>query len=142
MRTLGELAVQFGCTLRGDPDMTVTHVATLESADSSALSFLANAKYKSHLAATHAAAVVLDNESANDCPVAALITKQPNVTNARIAAMLHPAPSPVAGVHASAVVSRSAVISNSAEVSANVVIGEQARIDDNAVIGAGCVIGN
>jgi len=142
MRTLGELAVQFGCTLRGNPDVTVTRVATLESADSSALSFLANAKYKIHLAATHAAAVVLDSESAKDCPVAALITRQPYVTYARIAAMLHPPPSPVAGIHVSAVVSHSAVIAHGAEVSANVVIGEQAHIGENVVIGPGCVIGN
>src|SRR5690348_5825841 len=96
--TLGELAVQFGCTLRGNPDVVVTHVATLESADSSALSFLANPKYRIYLATTRAAAVVVDAATADECPVAVLISKQPYVTYARIASLLHPAPLPAAGI--------------------------------------------
>jgi UDP-3-O-[3-hydroxymyristoyl] glucosamine N-acyltransferase len=139
--TLGELAVQFGCTLRGSPDAVVTHVATLESADSSALSFLANPKYKVHLATTRAGAVVLDAASANDCPVPALIAKQPYVTYARIAAILHPPATVAAGAHASAVVASSAVIDNTADVGACVVIGEESKIDENVVVGPGCVIG-
>jgi len=140
--TLGELAVQFGCTLRGDPDTVVTHVATLESADSTALSFLANPKYKAHLAATRAGVVVLDAASADDCPVAVLIAKQPYVTYARMAAMLHAPATALAGVHASAVVASSAVIDNTADVGACVVIGKDTKIDDNVVVGAGCVIGD
>jgi len=140
--TLGELAVQFGCTLRGSPDVIVTHVAILESADSSALSFLANPKYKAHLASTRVAAVVLDSASADECPVAALIAKQPYVTYARIAAVLHPPPLPAAGIHTSAVVSPSAVIDNTADIGAGVIIGEQVHIAENVVIGPGCVIGD
>lgn len=140
--TLGELAVQFGCTLRGDPDVVVDHVATLESADRSALSFLANNKYRTHLATTKAAAVVLDAASVDDCPVAALITKDPYVIYARIAAILHPPTLPRAGAHASAVIARSALIDNTAEIGACVVIGEHATIHEDVVIAPGCVIGN
>jgi len=139
--TLGELAVQFGCTLRGNPDVVVTHVATLESADSSALSFLANPKYKIHLATTRVAAVVLEAASASECPVSALISKQPYVTYARIAASLHPTGAPSAGVHSSAVVANSANVDSTAEIGAHVVIGEHAKIQANAVISPGCVIG-
>lgn len=140
--TLGALAVQFGCTLRGDPDVVVDHVATLESADKTALSFLANAKYRIHLTTTRAAVVVLDDASANECPVAVLITKQPYVTYARIAAVLHPSPPPNAGSHASAIIASSAAVDNTAEVGACVVIGEHASIHEDVVIGSGCVIGN
>ena len=140
--TLGELAVQFGCTLRGNPDVAVTHVATLESADSSALSFLANPKYKTHLTTTRAAAVVVDAASADDCPVAVLISKQPYVTYARIAAILHPARLPAAGIHVNAVVSDNAVVHSTAEVGAGAVIADQSMIGENAVIGPGCVIGS
>jgi len=138
--TLGELAVQFGCTLRGDPDVVVTHVATLESADPTALSFLANPKYKTHLAATHAGAVVLDAASADECSVSALISKEPYVTYARIAGILHPSAHAAVGTHSSAVVSPNAVV-HRAEIGPLVVIGDQSCIDDNVVIGAGCVIG-
>jgi len=140
--TLGELAVQFGCTLRGNPDAVITHVATLESADSTALSFLANPKYKIHLSSTQAGAVVLDAASAEECPAAVLITRQPYVVFARIAAVLHPAPRPTAGKHASAVVASAASIANSAEIGAHVVIGEQSIIHENVVIAPGCVLGS
>ncbi len=140
--TLGELAVQFGCTLRGNPDVVVTHVATLESADSSALSFLANPKYKAHLAITQAAAVILDAASAAECPVNALISKQPYVIYARIASLLHPAPLLSAAVHVTAVVSSNAIIDNTADVGAHVVIGEHSHIHENVMIGPGCVIGS
>ena len=43
--SLGELAVRFGCTLKGDPDLRVAHVATLERADPQSLTFLANLRY-------------------------------------------------------------------------------------------------
>ena len=52
---LGELAVRFGCELSGDPDLVVDHVAPLLSAGPGALSFLANPRLASQLAATRAA---------------------------------------------------------------------------------------
>ena len=41
---LGELAVRFGCELRGDPDVAVERVATLQDSGPGALTFLANPK--------------------------------------------------------------------------------------------------
>src|SRR3569833_4462730 len=90
--SLGELAVRFGCELRGDPDILVDHVATLASADASALSFLANPRYKPQLAQTRAAVVVLDKAAAAGCPVAALIAANPHAAFARIVDVLHPRP--------------------------------------------------
>ncbi|MBV8505007.1 MAG: UDP-3-O-(3-hydroxymyristoyl)glucosamine N-acyltransferase, partial [Alphaproteobacteria bacterium] len=58
--TLGELAVRFGCELRGDPAILVDSVATLGRAHPRALCFLANPRYRRQLAATSAAAVVLE----------------------------------------------------------------------------------
>lgn len=139
--TLGELAVRFGCRLRGDPDACVDHVATLESADNSALSFLANAKYRPHLASTRAAAVILEAAVADECPVAVLIATNPYLTYARIAALLHPLAQFAPGIHSSAVVDATAVIDASAHVAANVVIEAGARVAARAVIGPGCIIG-
>ena len=86
--SLGELAVRFGCELRGEPGVLVEHVATLAGADERSLSFLANSRYKPQLAQTKAAVVVLDAASAAECPTAALICANPYVTYARIAAVL------------------------------------------------------
>ena len=40
--TLGELAVRYGLTLRGDPARRVDHVATLSGAGPGSVAFLAN----------------------------------------------------------------------------------------------------
>jgi UDP-3-O-[3-hydroxymyristoyl] glucosamine N-acyltransferase len=58
--SLGELAVRFGCELRGDPDVRIDRVATLAHADSHSLAFLANPHYRQQVATTGAGAVVLD----------------------------------------------------------------------------------
>lgn len=139
--TLGELAVQFGCSLRGDPETRVCCVGTLETAPPDALCFLANPKYRVHLAHTRAAAVVLDAASADACPVPVLIAKNPYLTYARIAAILHPMPTLPAGIHASAVVDVSAHIDPSAHIGAHTVIGAGSRIGARAVVGPGCVLG-
>ncbi len=138
--SLGELAVRFGCTLKGDPDLRVAHVATLERADPQSLTFLANPRYRRYLSQTKAGAVVLDAKSAADCPVAALIAKNPYAVYARIASYLHPAPAVIAGRHPSAVVDPSAVIDPTAAIGPLAAIGARVRIGARCSIGPGCVI--
>ena len=70
--TLGELAVRFGCELRGDPSITVDSVGALPQAGPRAVSFLANPKYVEQLAQTRAGAVILDAKSAAASPVPAI----------------------------------------------------------------------
>jgi len=133
--SLGELAVRFGCELRGNPDALVEHVATLANADSRSLAFVANPRYRQQLAATGAAAVVLDAASAANCSTAALVCENPHATFARIAAILHPLPPAPPGVHASAVIAPGARIDPSAHVGALSVIGEGAVIGARAFLG-------
>jgi UDP-3-O-[3-hydroxymyristoyl] glucosamine N-acyltransferase len=138
--SLGELAVRFGCTLKGDPDLRVAHVATLEHADPQSLTFLANPRFRRYLAQTKAGAVVLDQKSAADCPVSALIAKNPYAVYARIASILHPAPSVTPGRHASAVVDPSAVIDPTASIGPLAVIGPRVKIGARCSVGPGCVL--
>jgi UDP-3-O-[3-hydroxymyristoyl] glucosamine N-acyltransferase len=137
---LAELAVRFGCELRGDPEGTVDRVASLESATPGALSFLANPRYVKHLAATRAGAVVLDAASAAACPVPALIATNPYATYARIAQVLYPEPAFTGGIHASAVVEAGATIDPTAWVGAGTHVGRGARIGERTFVGPGCII--
>jgi UDP-3-O-[3-hydroxymyristoyl] glucosamine N-acyltransferase len=139
--SLGELATEFGCDLQGDPDIRVDRVATLTNATPQAIGFLANSNYRNQLKGTKAAAVVLAEADAGDCPVAVLISDDPYTTFARIARVLHPPASYPAGIHSTAVIADSASIAESAHVSANVVIGDGCSIADGVFIGAGCVLG-
>ena len=138
---LGELAVRFGCELRGDPDVRIESVAPLASAGPGALSFLSNPKLSSQLAQTRAAAVVLDARSADGSPAPVLLSSNPHALFARIAAVLYPEPPPRPGIHPSAVVDPECSIDASSEVGAHAVIGAQAVIGPRCTIGPGCLIG-
>ncbi|HTX06497.1 MAG TPA: UDP-3-O-(3-hydroxymyristoyl)glucosamine N-acyltransferase [Steroidobacteraceae bacterium] len=138
--SLGELAVRFGCELRGDPGVRVERVATLAQADSSSLAFIANPRYRQQLASSRAAAVVLDAQSAADCPSAALVCENPHATYARIAAVLHPLPAAPPGRHPSAVIAPGARIDPSAHVGALSVIGDGVIVGPRAFIGPQCLI--
>ena len=138
--SLGELAVRFGCELRGDPDARVARVATLANAAPGTLAFLANPLYRAQLAATRATAVVLTAAAADACPTAVLVSANPYATYARIADVLHPPAPLVPGVHPSALVARGAHVDPSAEVGALAVIGEHVSSVRAAFVGPQCVL--
>jgi len=136
--TLGELAVRFGLELAGDPTLLVTGVATLQSARPGTISFLANPRYRRHLAATRASAVVLDAATAASCPVAALVSSNPYAAYARIAQVLHPEPVAPAGIHPSAVVDAGAEVASDASVGPLAVVEAGATVAARAAVGPGC----
>ena len=138
--TLGELAVRFGCELRGDPSTAVDAVSSLSLAGPRAITFVANAKFLAQLKDTRAGAVILDARSAGHSPVSALVAANPHATFARIALVLHPDPPLNPGVHANASVDSSATIGAGAEVAAQAVVGARARIGERCYIGPGSVI--
>ncbi len=138
--SLGELAVRFGLELVGDPACRVERVATLAQAGPGALSFLANPKYRSQLAATRASAVVVAEGDVARCPVPALVAANPYAAYARIAQLLHPAVAPAAGVHPAAVVAADARVDATAEVGAGAVLESGVEVGPAAVIGPGCVL--
>ncbi len=138
--SLGELAVRFGLTLRGEPELTVSSVATLAHAASGSLSFLANSRYRRQLASTRATVVLLSADDEPHCPVAALIDPNPYLAYARIAALMHPEPPKVPGIDPSAVIARGAQIASSASIGALTVIEEGAQIGERVFIGPGCTV--
>ncbi len=139
--SLGELAVRFGLTLRGDPAVRVSRVATLANAGGGAITFLANAHYRRHLPDTRAAAVILDAADAASCPVPALIDPNPYAAYARVAALLHPSPVAPPGIHPSAVVDPAAEVAASASIGPLSVIEAGARIGERVEVGPGCIVG-
>ncbi len=140
-RTLGELAAQFGCELIGDPAVSVSRVATLSNAGEGDLSFFANKFYRDELRASRAGAVIAREADAEDCPVPVLLSADPYLTYANIAALLHPAPPLAAGVHDTAVVADTAQIADGVQVSPQAVIDEDAVIGENVFVGPGAIIG-
>lgn len=139
--SLGNLAVRFGCDLRGDPAAIVSRVATLVNAGPDALTFFANPSYRDQLRTTRAGAVILRSDDAGACPVASLVAEDPYAVYARAAALLHPPPAFEPGIHPSAVVAGSATIAPTAHIGANAVLGDEVTVGDYVVIGPGCFVG-
>ena len=137
---LADLAVRFGCELRGDPDTVVERVASLQDAAPGSIAFLANLRYRRYLETTGASAVVLEPAAAEACPVAALVTRNPYATYARIAQLLHPAPAFEGGRHANAVVEPGAEVDPSAWVGANAYVALGARVGPRVFVGPGSVL--
>jgi UDP-3-O-[3-hydroxymyristoyl] glucosamine N-acyltransferase len=160
---LGEIVDRLGGTLAGPRELHVARVAPLESAGPDALSFLASTKFRRHLAASQAAAVILSPREAVAAGRPAILHDNPYAYYARAVALLHPPVLPPAGVHpaaavasgvpatasigAGAVIGRDVTIGERVVVHANAVIGDGAQIGDDcclhagAVVGAGCRIG-
>jgi len=118
-------------------------VAPLQSAGPEHVSFLDNRRYLPELARTGAGAVIVHPDHAEKVPAtaAALITPEPYLGWARVAALFHPPPPLRAGVHPTAVVEADAEIDPSAEIGPLAVIGAAARIGPRCRIGAGAAIG-
>jgi UDP-3-O-[3-hydroxymyristoyl] glucosamine N-acyltransferase len=138
--SLGELAVRFGCELRGDPQTLIERVGTLASGQAGSLAFLANPRYRVQLAHTRAAAVILSAHTAAECPAAMLVCENPYAMYARIAAALNPPPARAPGIHPSAVIAPGARIHESAHVGALVFIGADVEVGPRAFIGPHCVL--
>jgi UDP-3-O-[3-hydroxymyristoyl] glucosamine N-acyltransferase len=141
--SLAEAAEIAGATLRGDPAQRIQGVGPLHEAGPRELSFLDNRRYAKLLATTRAGAVVLAPEMAASLPegLAALVTPQPYLGFARIAARLHPAPAPSGTIHPTAVIAPDAKLGAGVEVGPQAVIGAGAEIGDGCIIGPLAVVG-
>lgn len=138
--TLAELAESYGLKLSGDGQRTVTGLGTLAGAGPDQLAFLANPGYRDQLTGTGAGAVILSEETAGDCPVPALITPDPYLAWAKVAALFTPEPQTEPGIHPDATVDSDAVVDATAAVGAGAVIGTGCHIHAGAVIGPGCIL--
>lgn len=129
--------------------LMLTGVAPLQNAGPDQVSFLDNRKYAPLLATTHAGAVIVHPDLAARVPEgsAAIVTPEPYVAWAKVAALFHPLPPVRPGIHPSSVIGAAAAIDPSAEIGPLAVIGERAeigprcRIGPLAVIGPGVVLG-
>jgi UDP-3-O-[3-hydroxymyristoyl] glucosamine N-acyltransferase len=131
-RTLADIVAHFGGELKGDGSRVVTGLATLEAATPGQLSFLANPKYRSQLAATRAGAVILATETLAACPGDAIVTPQPYLYFARVSQWLAAGQAPAPGIHPSAVVE--APLPPSVSVGAHCWIGNDVDIGENSVL--------
>jgi UDP-3-O-[3-hydroxymyristoyl] glucosamine N-acyltransferase len=140
--TLDTVAKAIDGTVVGDGTVEITGVAGIREAREGDLTFLANPKYESYLACTHASAIIVAENHRN---VAKPLIHNPNPYLAFLKAVRffqgdeeRPAP----GVHATAVVAKDAAIDRTACVGPHVVLEHGASVGPRAIVQAGCYVGS
>lgn len=132
---LGEIAKKLGCELEGDAGLEITGVAGIEEAHKGDLTFLVNRKYRPMLETTEASAIfVARNAGPVPARLAALRSAHPYLDFARAIELFHPAPVYSPGVHPTAVVAKTAKISEGSH------IGPYCYVDEDVKIGRGAVL--
>ncbi|TFH88356.1 UDP-3-O-(3-hydroxymyristoyl)glucosamine N-acyltransferase [Billgrantia azerbaijanica] len=140
--TLDALAERLGARLVGDGSRRVSGLATLKDAGPEHIAFLANSSYLKDLAGTRAAAVLIQPEHANACPVARLELDNPYLGYAHLSQLFDPfLARPQGGIHPTAVVAEDVRLGARVEIGANAVIEAGATLDDEVAVGPGCVVG-
>jgi UDP-3-O-[3-hydroxymyristoyl] glucosamine N-acyltransferase len=132
----------------GDGDAEIRRCAKIEDAGPGDITFLANLKYKKHVSATAASAILVSK----DLPLGEFPERKgrasfvkvadPYMSFLRLIGTFHPAPPPLKGIHPSAVIARSSRVSPDAAIGSCVSVGEDCTIGAGVSIHAGSVIGD
>ncbi|MFT7185199.1 MAG: UDP-3-O-[3-hydroxymyristoyl] glucosamine N-acyltransferase [Pseudohongiellaceae bacterium] len=149
--TLKQLAEKVGGRVIGDENQLITGISTLQSADSTQISFLANPAYEKYLPDTKAAAVILTEEVAVKSTANILVHKQPYLAYASLSHLWDAfscesfassaSDNKSVSIHASAIVHETAVISPGVTIKAGAVLESGVMIGEGSVIGSHCVLG-
>lgn len=149
--SLAELAEKSGATVTAiqHANRQFSDVASLDTAGESDVSFLDNPKYRDQFMVSKAGAIIISPEFAGLAPSQAclLLTDQPYVAYAKIAACFYPEIPKQPYIAPTSVIDRSAQIGAGCDIGAHAVIGAHAEIgpdvtiEPNATIGAGVKIG-
>ena len=138
---LRDLISKLGGEAVGEVTQPLNGVGTIENANISRITFLANPRYRAALASSGAGAVIVGLKDRDVTDKPRIVIANPYAYFARVAQLFSPARDVIAGVHASTVIHASAKVASTAEVSEFVSVGRGAMVGEGVRIGAGCVIG-
>lgn len=137
---LDDLVARFGGCIEGDGGVVVSQVATLASAGTGDISFLANSKYRQHLKTSKASAVIVAPQYSGDTSIARIVHPNPYVYYARVAEALNPPDLGPPGIDSTAVVG--SPVPETTRIGARVVVGRNVTIGEHVSLFPGSVIGD
>ncbi len=136
---LNDLAHRLGCTLEGDGTIDILRVNTLEGAGPGDITFLANKKYASQVAATQASALIAGPE-VSAAPCAILRAANPYLAFTAAVGLFAPNDRPEPGISPLAFVDPAAVLGPDVHIGAFAWIGPRVRIGARTVVHPHAVI--
>jgi UDP-3-O-[3-hydroxymyristoyl] glucosamine N-acyltransferase len=139
---LRDLADALGLEATGNLNQKLSALASIESAQTTDLSFVVNARYADALKSSQAGAVIIPEALREIAPGNYLVSGNPYAAYAKASWILRPAATPAMGIHETAVVDPSSHIAATASIGPGVVIGAHCVLGEGVVMGAQCVVGN
>jgi UDP-3-O-[3-hydroxymyristoyl] glucosamine N-acyltransferase len=145
--SLGELAELVGGRVSGDPSISICDVASLDSAGSGEITFLANSRLRSLLDRSQASAIVVTPDLAGTLDKPLLLVANPYLAFARLLTFFRvPAfephgVSPGADIHPEADIAEKVTISPGCVVGAGARVAEGTILHPNVVLYPGAIVG-
>ena len=136
-----QLAEILGAELKGEGSVLVSGLAGLSEANGEQVCFCAATRYLEALKKTRAAAVLVNADFAQHCPVDALIVNKPESSFAALTQLFSNYPEVEFNIHPTAVIAKDAVLARDVSIAAHCVIESAVTIGEGSIIGPGCVIG-
>lgn len=133
--SLGELSRLLDAEVKGDPDLRVSGIESLESAAPGQLSFLVGSRYSHQVSGCKASALIVSPEF-RELSFNLLIVKEPYLAFAKAAQLFLPDSDDDAGIHPTAFIGEGVVLGE------GVSAGPFAHIGNNSQVGAGSKIGS
>ena len=110
--TLEQLAARVQGVVKGNSNIVINRLGTLENASNNELSFLANPKYQNQLMLTSAGAVLVKSEELAQLVENAIVVSNPYLAFAQLSHLFVPITQGWKGIHPSAIVSSNALIAS------------------------------
>ena len=139
--TTSQLAEQLAAELIGDGSIQITGFAPADQAQAGQLTFAENEDYFAKAEQGGASAILVGGD-ATSATKTLLRVKNPRVAFAKVLPLFFPEPQSAPGIHASAVVAKSAQIDPTAHIGPHCVVGERVKIGARSALLGGNHIGD
>ena len=141
MITLDKLASIIGGKIIGAPGQNILGVSDIKNGAPNTITFLFNPKQQELVNQTSASAIIVSDAALlND--KSGIVVDNPRLAMAKVLKIFEPQNKIEKGVHATAIISKTAKIGNNVNIGALTVIGENTKIGDGVIIHNNVSIGN
>jgi UDP-3-O-[3-hydroxymyristoyl] glucosamine N-acyltransferase len=130
-----------GAHVQGNGQQEITALASLQTAQATDLSFIANPLYKKYLASTRAGAVLIKPEMVKEFSGNKLVVKDPYLAYAHLSKYFDFFYQNETGIHSTAVIGNHVVLGQRVAIGPQAVIADGVELGDDVVIGAGSFVG-